>query len=139
MDFPLQAEELIPQRNPIILVDRLLDSDETATVSDFLVRKVCVFVDNGRLVSAGLLENIAQTCALRIGYLNRGQQVRIGVVGAVKNFTVHRLPSVGETLITTVKETLYIDPALVVSAETCVGSERVASCEMKVFLTNDEG
>ena len=139
MDFPLQAEELIPQRNPIILVDRLLDSDETATVSDFLVRKECVFVDNGRLVSAGLLENIAQTCALRIGYLNRGQQVRIGVVGAVKNFTVHRLPSVGETLITTVKETLYIDPALVVSAETCVGSERVASCEMKVFLTNDEG
>ena len=139
MDFPLRAEELIPQRNPIILVDRLLDSDETATVSDFLVRKECVFVDNGRLVSAGLLENIAQTCALRIGYLNRGQQVRIGVVGAVKNFTVHRLPSVGETLITTVKETLYIDPALVVSAETCVGSERVASCEMKVFLTNDEG
>ena len=139
MDFPLRAEELIPQRNPIILVDRLLDSDETATVSDFLVRKECVFVDNGRLVSAGLLENIAQTCALRIGYLNRGQQVRIGVVGAVKNFTVHRLPSVWETLITTVKETLYIDPALVVSAETCVGSERVASCEMKVFLTNDEG
>ena len=139
MDFPLRAEELIPQRNPIILVDRLLDSDENATVSDFLIRKDCVFVDNGQLVPAGLMENIAQTCALRIGYLNRGQQVRIGVVGAVKNFTVHRRPSVGENLLTTVKETLYIDPALVVSAEARVGSELVASCEMKVFLTDDEG
>ena len=139
MDFTLRAEELIPQRNPIILVDRLLDSDEKASVSGFLIRTDCVFVDNGRLVSAGLLENIAQTCALRIGYSSFGQPVRIGVVGAVKNFTVHRLPSVGETLNTTVKEVLYVDPALVVSAETRVGDEIVATCEMKVFLTDQEG
>lgn len=139
MDFPLRAEGLIPQRNPIILVDRLLDSDEKASVSDFLIRKDGVFVEDGRFVSAGLLENIAQTCALRIGYLNRGQQVRIGVVGAVKNFTTLRFPTVGETLTTTVKETLYIDPALVVSAETRVGNEIVATCEMKVFLTDHEG
>ncbi|MBP5400254.1 MAG: pseudouridylate synthase [Bacteroidales bacterium] len=121
------------------MVDRLLDSDEKASVSDFLIRKDGVFVEDGRFVSAGLLENIAQTCALRIGYLNRGQQVRIGVVGAVKNFTTLRFPTVGETLTTTVKETLYIDPALVVSAETRVGNEIVATCEMKVFLTDHEG
>lgn len=139
MEFPLRAEGLIPQKEPIVLVDRLLDSNEEYSVSDFLIRKDCVFVENGRFVSAGLLENIAQTCALRIGYLNRGQKVRIGVVGAVKNFSVVRFPSVGETLTTTVKEVLYVDPALVVSAETCVGNESVATCEMKVFLTDQEG
>ena len=139
MDFPLRAEELIPQRDPIVLVDRLLDSNETTSVSDFLIREDCVFVEDNRIVSAGLLENIAQTCALRIGYLNCGQQVRIGVVGAVKNFTALRFPSTGETLTTTVKEILYVDPALVVSAETRVGSELVAHCEMKVFLTDHEG
>ena len=139
MDFPLSAEGLIPQRKPIILVDRLLYSDIEKSVSDFLIREDCVFVDGGLLVSAGLLENIAQTCALRIGYLNRGQQVRIGVVGAVKNFSVVRLPAVGETLTTTVKEVLYVDPALVVSAETRVGEESVATCEMKVFLTDHKG
>ena len=139
MEFPLRAEGLIPQKEPIVLVDRLLDSNEEYSVSDFLIRKDCVFVENGRFVSAGLSENIAQTCALRIGYLNRGQKVRIGVVGAVKNFSVVRFPSVGETLTTTVKEVLYVDPALVVSAETCVGNESVATCEMKVFLTDQEG
>lgn len=139
MEFPLRAEGLIPQKEPIVLVDRLLDSNEEYSVSDFLIRKDCVFVENGRFVSAGLLENIAQTCALRIGYLNRGQKVRIGVVGAVKNFSVVRFPSVGETLTTTVKEVLYVDPALVVSAETRVGNESVATCEMKVFLTDQEG
>jgi len=139
MEFPLRAEGLIPQKEPIVLVDRLLDSNKEYSVSDFLIRKDCVFVENGRFVSAGLLENIAQTCALRIGYLNRGQKVRIGVVGAVKNFSVVHFPSVGETLTTTVKEVLYVDPALVVSAETCVGNESVATCEMKVFLTDQEG
>lgn len=139
MEFPLRAEGLIPQKEPIVLVDRLLDSNKEYSVSDFLIRKDCVFVENGRFVSAGLLENIAQTCALRIGYLNRGQKVRIGVVGAVKNFSVVRFPAVGETLTTTVKEVLYVDPALVVSAETRVGNESVATCEMKVFLTDQEG
>ena len=139
MEFPLHAEGLIPQKEPIVLVDRLLASNEGCSVSDFLIRKECVFVENGRFVSAGLLENIAQTCALRIGYLNRGQKVRIGVVGAVKNFSVVRFPAVGETLTTTVKEVLYVDPALVVSAETRIGNETIATCEMKVFLTDQEG
>ena len=139
MDFPLSAEGLIPQKKPIVLVDRLLESDEEKSVSDFLIRNDGVFVEGGRIVSAGLMENIAQTCALRIGYVNRGQQVRIGVVGAVKNFVVRRFPAVGETLTTTVKEVLYVEPALVVSAETRVGNEVVATCEMKVFLTDHEG
>jgi predicted hotdog family 3-hydroxylacyl-ACP dehydratase len=139
MDFPLSAEGLIPQKKPIVLVDRLLESDEEKSVSDFLIRNDGVFVEGGRIVSAGLMENIAQTCALRIGYVNRGQQVRIGVVGAVKNFVVCRFPAVGETLTTTVKEVLYVEPALVVSAETRVGNEVVATCEMKVFLTDHEG
>lgn len=139
MNFPLKAEELIPQRNPIVLVDNLLYSDAEKSVSEFLIRKSCVFIENRRITAAGLLENIAQTCALRIGYLTLGKQVRIGVIGGVKNFFVESLPSIGETLITTVREVFYIDPALVVTAETCVGNFSVATCEMKVFLTNNEG
>ena len=138
MVFPLSAENLIPQRNPIILVDSLLESDKEKSVSDFEIRKDCVFVENGVLVSAGLMENIAQTCALRTGYLNFGNKVRVGVIGGVKRFKVSRFPAVGERLITTVKEILYVDPALVVDAEVRAGDEIVASCEMKVFMSDDE-
>ena len=138
MVFPLSAEALIPQRNPIILVNSLLESNEEKSVSDFEIRKDCVFVENGVLVSAGLMENIAQTCALRTGYLNFGNKVRVGVIGGVKRFKVSRFPAVGERLITTVKEILYVDPALVVDAEVRVSDEIVASCEMKVFMGDDE-
>jgi len=138
MVFPLRAEGLIPQRNPIVLVDSLLESDEERSVSDFEIRKDCVFVENGVLASAGLMENIAQTCALRTGYLSFGNNVRVGVIGGVRRFSVVRFPAVGERLVTTVKEILYVDPALVVDAEVRVGDEMVASCEMKVFLGDDE-
>lgn len=138
IEFLLCAEELIPQKKPILLVDSLLESNGNISVSDFLIREDCVFVDAGRLVPAGLMENIAQTCALRIGYLSFGQRVRIGMVGAVKNFNVFCLPSVGDHLTTTIKVILHIDPALVVDAETRVGDKLVASCEMKVFLVEDE-
>ena len=138
MVFPLSAENLIPQRNPIMLVDSLLESNEEKSVSDFEIRKDCVFVENGVLVSAGLMENIDQTCALRTGYLNFGNKIRVGVIGGVKRFKVSRFPAVGERLITTVKEILYVDPALVVDAEVRAGDEIVASCEMKVFMSDDE-
>lgn len=84
------------------------------------------------------MENIAQTCALRTGYLSFGSKVRVGVIGGVKRFKVSRFPAVGERLVTTVKEILYVDPALVVDAEVRAGDETVASCEMKVFLGDDE-
>lgn len=137
MVFPLSAEALIPQRNPIILVDSLLESDNEKSVSDFEIREDCVFVENGVLVSAGLMENIAQTCALRIGYFNMGKPIRVGVIGAVKNFSIVAYPQVGEILTTTVTDVLYVDPALVVNAEIRVGDKLVASCEMKVFLVEN--
>ena len=140
MAFPLSAANLIPQKTPIVLVDRLLESDETMSVSDFEIRNECVFVENGLLVSAGLMENIAQTCALRTGFSaqTEGGRVRVGVIGGVKNLTVSRLPAVGERLTTTVTEVLNADPAMLFSAEIRVGDETVASCEMKVFLGDDE-
>lgn len=137
MDFPVKAEELIPQGKPIVLVDRLLECNETKAISDFVVRDDGVFVEDGLLASAGILENIAQTCALRIGCLNSDQPVRIGVIGAVKNFAVNRLPKIGEVLTTTVQDILYFGTALVVSAETRIGDESVAVCEMKVFLVEN--
>ena len=140
MAFPLNAANLIPQKVPIVLVDRLLKSDEEKSVSDFEIREDCIFVKDGVLVLAGLMENIAQTCALRTGYnaMNRGGRVRVGVIGGVKQFTVSRFPAVGERLTTTVKEVLNMDPAMLFSAEILVGGETVASGEMKVFLNDEE-
>ena len=74
-------------------------------------------MQDGHLCSAGLIENVAQTCATRIGWLNRDKPVKIGVIGSVSNLEIIRLPRVGQSLTTRVDVLSEIFEALVVHAE----------------------
>jgi hypothetical protein len=54
----------------------------------------------------------------------------------LKDFEVHGLPAVGETLHTTVTEMNVIGNMTVIKGETYSGETLLASCEMKVFLSD---
>src|SRR5215469_864220 len=90
----------LPQRPPFIMVDRLLDADESGAHTSFRINAGNPLVDNGCFTEAGLLENIAQTVAAGAGYLARsqGRPVTPGYIVSVKDFTVSSLPRVGEEL-----------------------------------------
>ena len=62
--------DLLPQRPPFVLIDRLVHFDEHRTVTRFTVPEGHLFCEEGCLQAAGLIENIAQTCAARMGYIN---------------------------------------------------------------------
>ena len=80
------------------------------------------------------IENIAQTCAARIGWLNRDKPIPNGVIGAVNNFEHTANPAAGETITTTVTVTASVFEAIIVHAEIhCVG-QPIAQCDMKVFV-----
>ena len=98
---------LIPQRPPMVMVDRLVSCDPVETVTRFEVKSDGLMVEEGLLMACGLIENIAQTCAVRVGYLNRhsGQPVRVGVIGALRDMVVHSQPAVGTTVETTIEVT----------------------------------
>lgn len=89
----------------MVMVDMLLDCDPVVTVTQLTVRPDNILVDDGCLSACGLIENIAQTCAVRIGFLNRhsGQPPRLGVIGALRDMTFSALPPVGETVTTTIR------------------------------------
>ena len=82
---------LIPQRPPFVFVDKLLSCDEKDAVTSFEVPADCLLCDDGMLQPHGLLENIAQSCAARIGYLSlqKNGGISIGVIGSVSDFEVH--------------------------------------------------
>ena len=67
----IDIHELLPQREPFVMVDKLVYFDEKTTTTSFLVREDNLFVENGRLNACALAENIAQTCAARLGYVNK--------------------------------------------------------------------
>lgn len=136
---PLKAAEFLPQQAPFLLVDRMLSCEQYLCATDFLVPAVHPLVKDGVLLEAGVLENIAQSCAAHIGYLSRNIPVRIGVVASIRNLKIHALPKVGDVVETVVEE--QGDPIFSVSiymAKVMVGDQLVAEGEMRVVLTEQE-
>lgn len=90
----------IPQREPFVFIDAIEDVNETHAVTRLSISADCPLVQNGVLPLAGLMENAAQTCAARAGWVQKrqGDAVKKGYIGAVKEMAVSRFPQVGETL-----------------------------------------
>ena len=136
----ITLKELLPQRPPFVMIDRLVSCDMVYTVTELEVRPDNVFVDNGRLTASGLVENIAQTCAARIGYINlcNGKAVKIGVIGSISNLEIIRTPRVGEHLVTTIRLVEEVFQLTLVEAVVKSGDEELARCNMKIALTDKD-
>ena len=134
----LTIEELIPQRPPFVMIDRLVSSDEVYSVTELTIREDNLFVEDGRLSASGLIENIAQTCAARIGYINlsHGQTVKIGVIGSISNLNIERTPKVGEKLTTTIKLLEEVFQMTLVEAVIASDNEEIVHANMKIALTD---
>ncbi|MFD2866328.1 3-hydroxyacyl-ACP dehydratase [Mucilaginibacter antarcticus] len=127
---------LIPQQPPFVMVDRLLFSDDNTTRTGFTIPGDNVFSINGYFSEAGLMENIAQTAAAGSGNMARieNRPVANGYIGQVKNFEVHSLPKVGDSLTTEVKIEVQVFDAGIVSGTIWCNDAVVATCEMKIFI-----
>jgi len=126
----------IPHRQPIVMVDTLVAVREKITETSFLVKEGTLFVEDGVLQEAGLIENIAQTAAAGVGYTCavNNIEVPIGFIGAVKNLTIDYLPKVGELLHTRVEVLEEIFDMSLIKGESFVGDKSVLVCEMKIVL-----
>lgn len=133
--LPTAAQNFIPQRPPMAMIDRIVTSEEEYFTTDFLIRADNVFVENGIFREAGIMENIAQTCAARIGFCAANNEVPRGVIGGISGFTLHARPRVGDTLLTTIDIVAGVGGAMVVDAQVEANRERVATCSMKVFIS----
>jgi len=136
----MQTEEnilsLIPQQPPFVMIDQLLYSDETLSRSGFRVTAENVLTIDGVFTEAGLLENMAQTAAAGAGYMARlnNQPVRVGYIGAVKDFEIFSLPKINDMLVTEIKMEESVLNVSVISGKTWCNETLMAQCEMKVFM-----
>ncbi|MBW4870149.1 pseudouridylate synthase [Prevotella buccae] len=136
----IDIHELLPQREPFVMVDKLVYFDEKTTTTSFLVRENNLFVENGRLNACALAENIAQTCAARLGYVNKyilKRGIQIGFIGAVKDMKVIDTPVVGDVLTTTIHVLEQIMGLTLVTAVIRIGDRVVTTAEMKIALADE--
>lgn len=129
---------LIPQRDPILMVDALLEADGDTAKTCLTIRPGNYFLDEDNcLDETGLVEHIAQSASALAGYkaLRQGAGVPpVGYIGEVKKFRCLRRPHLGETLTTTITLGAETGGVTLLTGETRVGEETVAATQMKIFI-----
>ena len=135
MLIAVDIRDLLPQKEPFVLVDQLLNCSETLTESRFQVPLNHPMVNEGKLCEGGLVENIAQTSAAGSGYhaQMKGTSPPRGFIAGIKNLVVKRLPQTGSALFTRVALQDRIMGYNLIRGEVFERDEIIATCEMKIY------
>ena len=137
----IDIHELLPQQEPFIMVGKLVSFDMGKTVTQTLIEDKNIFVESGVFTASGIIEDIAQTCATRIGYINKyilKKGIQLGFIGAIRNLKLHRCPKVGELVVTTIITEEEVFGMTLVSATVKVSDELIAESSMKIAVSDVE-
>jgi len=105
-------------------------------LTEFTVNEGNPFVYNGVFHEGGIVENVAQSCAAYNGWpswLNH-EPVRPGAIGAVKDFTFHSLPAVGDHLHTEMSIISSAFNIILLHSTVKCGDTLIAEGEMKLCV-----
>ncbi len=134
----IDIHELLPQQEPFVMVGKLIHYDDVVTVTTTKISDENIFVEAGVFTSSGVIENIAQTCAARIGYINKyilKKGIQIGFIGAIRDLHLYRLPKTGEEITTSISVIEEVFGMTLVSASVKIGDEVLADAEMKIAVS----
>ena len=136
---PLETNplELIPQRPPMVLVDRFEGIDaEGVSTTGYTVVPAGLFVAGGRMSECGIIEHMAQSAAARIGWCCRaeGRPVPMGFIGAVSRLELHDLPRTGAHLRTRLRIVQEIGPLSRAEVRTEADGRPLAEGNLKIYL-----
>ena len=117
------------------MVDGLVKNDEKSTTSRLVLNQQNIFGKNGYFHEPGLIENIAQTAALRAGFAahQNKNKSETGFIGAVKKLKIYDLPKDSGILQTNITVLTEIANATIIKGEVFVGSTLMAEGEMSIF------
>ena len=128
--------DLIPQRPPMVIIDKLTHADEKSARGRLFILESNVFCHGGHLEEAGLIEFIAQTAAAYRGYLQLSAQkaVKLGFIGAIKNLVIHSLPAIN----TEVGSEIIVENELlgytIITGKIFQNNSIIAEGEMRIFM-----
>ncbi|AVM50756.1 hypothetical protein [Capnocytophaga sp. oral taxon 878] len=127
---------LIPQRDPIIMVDTLWEYTPSTGVIGLTIASNNLFVQQETFLESGLIEHIAQSIALHKGYSYylSGKPAPMGYIGAIKKIEISALPKVGSALRTHLSIVQEFMDVTLVALQTFVGDTLIAQGEMKTVL-----
>ncbi len=131
-----QITDYIPQRAPIVMIDTFFGVEESVSISGLTIKEDNIFCEAGELNECGIIEHIAQSAAMRVGYLFKesGKDIPLGFIGSVNKFRAHCSPKVGEVIRTEIAVEQEVMNITLISAAVKIDDKLVAECKMKIYL-----
>lgn len=132
---------ILPQQEPFVMIDKLVHFEMNTSTTETMVKETNIFVDDGCFSASGMMENIAQTCAARIGFYNKyilHNEVQIGFIGAISKYMIHKLPKVGQMISTKVDILEEIFGMTLAQATITCDGEVIVTAEVKLAVRNAE-
>lgn len=122
----------------MMMVDKLLRADDEGGTTRLVVGLDNYFLGrDDRLNEFGLIEHMAQSASAVAGFRARqsgSDSAPIGMIAEVKHFVCHRLPEVGDTLVTTIHFGIEVAGITLVRGETRIEGDVVAEAQMKIYI-----
>ena len=132
----IPVTSLIPQREPFVLISRVLSASSGKLTSSFLIEKETVLVENGLISESGMMENIAQSAAAMVGIscLEKNTPVPLGFIGGISKVQVNELPPVGAILQTQVEILTEVFNITLIQGKCFYEEKLMMECQMKIVV-----
>jgi Predicted 3-hydroxylacyl-(acyl carrier protein) dehydratase len=100
IQFPIQAETLLPHKGAMCCIDSLLFFDGKTIRSEVSIRPDHALLDGDTLDRSGFIELAAQTAGLLqgLGLREKGESPLMGMLVGVQNFEILADARLGDTL-----------------------------------------
>lgn len=130
------VENLLPQKFPFVMVDKMYSFTETSLISGLDIQKDNIFIDNNTFLEAGLIEHMAQSVALHTGYqfFLKNENAPTGYIGSIKEIEIKKLPQVSNNIQSTVTILQEFAGITLVNIVTTLNDEEIAKGQMKTVL-----
>ena len=141
LTLPMDADKLIPHREPVCMVDRLIEYKDQAGIVEAVVTSGNALVeDNGQLDQLAVTEMIAQACAAAKGYEGRlsNDPMKIGYLVGIKKLQFFGKAFVGDELKISVRTVGAISGFTVVEGKVICNKKIIAAGKIKLWVPEPE-
>ncbi|WP_404827362.1 hypothetical protein [Flavobacterium frigoritolerans] len=130
------VENLLPQKFPFVMVDKMFSFDETSLVAGLKIKSENIFLENGVFLEAGLIEHMAQSVALHTGYVFflKQEKAPIGYIGSIKQINIKKLPNINDEIQSSITIIQEFAGITLVDIVTTLNNEEIANGQMKTVL-----
>ena len=134
-----KIRELLPQKAPFTMVSHLINFDETAVTTGLSIKADNLFIEEGFFNESGMIENMAQSIALHIGYryLLMDEEAPIGYIGAINNVKLYNRPKKDEFITTEIEVIQEFMGVTLIQGKVICDNEVMMTAKMKTVLSEE--